>query len=138
MTPFPALVTPFPKILVINKRAANNKRNPPSVSDTPFRKIPFTNEEVPGCLNIETIGTINEAGIGAMKAGRALPSCFFISCFTVPVVPQSISLYVFSSDFTILIISSLYSIKINKVNPFLALTAPRPLAFFTNLSTIGE
>ena len=41
MTLFATLVTPFPKILFSNKGAANNKRNPPPVSVTPFPKDTF-------------------------------------------------------------------------------------------------
>ena len=41
--------------------------------------IPFTTE-IAGCTN--------EAAKGANKARRNQPSCFFISCFTVSVIPS--------------------------------------------------
>ena len=47
---------------------------------TPVSLIPFTTEEITGCTN--------EAAIGANKAPRNRPSCFFISCFTVSVTPS--------------------------------------------------
>ena len=94
MTPFPALVTPFPKI----------------------PKIPFlfTKEEATGATS------------EAAKAPRNPPSYFFISCFTVSVTP-SINTSKFSSDFMILIILSMQTNKMNKVNLFPALTAPTPV-----------
>ena len=69
---------------------------------------------------------------GANKAPRNLPSCFFILCFTVSVAP-SINTPESSNDFVILIISFLSSFKINKVNPFPALTASFSLIFVSNL-----
>ena len=53
-TPFPALVTLFPRTL-ITKGIANNGRNPslypfPALM-TPFPDIAFINEEATGCLN---------------------------------------------------------------------------------------
>ena len=74
---------------------------------------------------------------GANKAPRNLLYCFFISCFTVSVNP-SINTSKSSNDFMILIISFISSFKINKVNPFPALTAPFPLIFLTNLSIAFE
>ena len=53
-----------------------------------------------------------------------------ISCFPLSATP-SINIFESSSDFMILIISFISSFKINKVNPFLALTAPFP-PFFQN------
>ena len=128
----------FPKILFSNKCPSKTVRNPSSsFSLTPFPKVPFTNEEAASCFNENTIGAINEAAIGAIKTGRAPPSCFFISCSTVSVAP-SINRPEYSSDFLILLISSLSSIKIIKFNPFHALTAPRPLIFLSNLSNVEE
>ena len=49
MTPFPAFLTPFPK-------------------------IPFVNEEATGCINEEPIGAIKETAKVTIKAGRTLPS----------------------------------------------------------------
>ena len=57
---------------------------------------------------------------------------FVVSCFTVSVTP-SINTPESSNDFMILIISFISSFKINKVNPFPALTAPFPLIFLSNL-----
>ena len=48
---------------------------------------------------------------------------FFISLFTVSVIP-SINTFEYPNDFMILIISFISSFKIDKVNPFPALTAP--------------
>ena len=47
---------------------------------TPLPLIPFTTDEITGCSN--------EAVKGANKAGRNPPSCFFILCFTVLVMPS--------------------------------------------------
>ena len=41
---------------------------------------PFTTEEMTGCTN--------EAAKDTNKAGRSAPSCFFISYFTVSVMPS--------------------------------------------------
>ena len=46
---------------------------------TPLLQIHFPNEEITGCTN--------EASKGACKAGRNPPSSFFISYFTVSVIP---------------------------------------------------
>ena len=64
--------------------------------------IPFTNEEISGCTN--------EAAKGANKAPRSLPSCFFISCFTVSVTP-SINTPKSCNSFIILIILFLTSFE---------------------------
>ena len=133
LTPFPALVTPFRTTFVI-KGNANNRRNR---SSFPFPDIAFINEEATGCINEEAIGPINEATIGTIIAPRNLPSCFFISCFTVSVAP-SINRLDFFNDSTILIISSLSSFEMNQVNPFPSLTAPFPLIFLLNLSNTEE
>ena len=60
------------------------------------------------------------------------PSYSFISCFIVLVTP-SINTPESSDDFIILIISFISPFKINKVNPFPALTAPFPHIFLSNL-----
>ena len=99
------------------------QRNPPS---HPFPVVEFLNEEAVGCINEEAISAINEAAIGAIMAGRNLPSCFFIPCFTVLLAP-SINRPGFSNDSTILIISSISSFEINKGNP---LPGPCPDRFF--------
>ena len=57
---------------------------------------------------------------------------FFISSFTVSVTP-SINTPESSNDSMIIIILFISSFKINKVNPFPALTAPFPLTFLANL-----
>ena len=123
MYPLPALVNPFPDIASVIKSNANNGRNLPSYPIlalmAPFPDIAFMNKDATGCINQEAIGAINEAAIIAPKNP---PSCFFISCFTVSVVP-AIKRPGFSSDFTILMISSTSSFEMNKVNPFSALTA---------------
>ena len=36
----------------------------------------------------EITGSTNEAAKGANRAPRNLPSCFFVSCFTVSVTPS--------------------------------------------------
>ena len=91
---------------------------------TPLLLIHFTTEEITGCTN--------EAAKGANKVPRNLPSCFFISSFTVSVTP-SMNTPESSNDFIILIISFISLFEINKVNPFPALTAPFPLIFLSNL-----
>ena len=47
---------------------------------TPLPLIPFTTKEITGCTN--------EVAKGASKVPRNLPSCSFISCFTVSVTPS--------------------------------------------------
>ena len=65
---------------------------------TPLPVIPFTTEEITGCTN--------EAAKGADTVPRNPPSCFSISCFTVPLTP-SINTPESSSDLMSLIISFL-------------------------------
>ena len=103
----------------------------------PFPDIAFINEQVTGCTNEETIGAVNEAATGAIIAPKNTPSCFFISWFTVSV---TLSIYRpgFSSDSTILIIASISSFEMNKVDLFPAITAPFPLIFLSNLSNRDE
>ena len=129
--PLPAHLIPFPNTFII-KGSANNGRNPPSC---PVKK--FIKEEVVGCINEEAIGGISEAAIGAIIAGRNSPSYFFISHFTVSLAP-SINRPDFSNDSAILIILSISSFEINKLNPFLYLTAPCPVILFSNLSNTEE
>ena len=57
----PAVLTLFPKTLII-KGNGNNGRNTPFC---PFPNIPFINEESAGCINEEAIGATNEAVIDA-------------------------------------------------------------------------
>ena len=94
---------------------------------TPLPDIASISEEATGCINEEAVVAINEAAIGDIIAPRNPPS-FFISCFSVSTVP-SIKTPDFSSDYTILIISSISSFEINNVNRFPALTAPLALIF---------
>ena len=84
--------------------------------------IPFSTEEITGCTN--------EATNGGNEVPRDLPSCFFISCFTVSVT-QSINTPESFNDFMILI-SFISSFEIKKVNSFPALTAPFPPIFLSN------
>ena len=94
MTPLQALVTPLSKIPFNNEGAANNGRIPPSfLSWTPFPKIRFTNEEATGCVNEECRVAINEAAIGVIKAGTTPHLVFFITCFTISVDHQQISIF---------------------------------------------
>ena len=86
---------------------------------TPLPVIPF--EEITGCTN--------ETAKSANKAPRNLPSCFFVSCFTLSVNP-SINTHKSSNHFIILIKSFISSFETNKVNPFHAPTASFPLIFF--------
>ena len=112
--PLPALVTSFPRTFII-KSNVNNGRNPSSCL---FPVIAFINKEVTSCVNEEATGAINEAAIDTMS-------------FTVAVAP-SVNRPDFSFDSTILIILSISSFEMNKVNPFLA------LAFISNLSNTYE
>ena len=57
---------------------------------------------------------------------------FSISCFTVSISP-SINTPESTNDFMILIISFISSLEVNKVNPFIALTATVALIFLSNL-----
>ena len=105
--PLLALLTPFPRIFII-KSNTNNGRNPPSYL---FPVIAFINKEATGCINEEAIGAINEAATGVIIAPGNLPACFFfVSYFTVSVA-LSINRPDFSSDSTILIISSISSFE---------------------------
>ena len=133
LNPLPALVTSFPRASTI-KDEANNGRHSPFC---PFPDIVFINEETTGCINEEMINAINEAVRGVIIAPRNPPSCFLISCLIIPEVP-SINRPEFSSDSTILIISSISSFEMNKANTFPALTAPVPLVFLSNLSNTNE
>ena len=66
----------------------------------------------------------------ANKAPRN-PACFcFISSLTVSFA--SINMLESSNDFIILIISFIYLIEINKINPFPVLTVLFPLIFLSN------
>ena len=86
--------------------------------------IPFTAEEIIGCTN--------EAATGANKAPRNPSSCFFVSCFTVSVIP-SFNTFKFFNDFFILITSFISSVEIQKkVSPFSTLTAPFSAIFLSN------
>ena len=91
---------------------------------TPLPVIPVTIEEIIGCTT--------KAAKGANKAARNSPSCSFILCFTASVTP-SINTAESSNNFTILIISSISSLEMNKLNPFPALTTPFPLVLLSNL-----
>ena len=61
----------------------------------------------------------------------------YFSSFTVSVRP-SVDRPESSSDFKILIKLSISSLKMNQVNPFPALTAPRSLIFCSNLSIAAK
>ena len=61
-----------------------------------------------------------------------LVSYFFVSCFTVSVIP-SINTFESCNDFMILIISFISSLEKNKRNPFPVPATPFPLAFLSNL-----
>ena len=94
---------------------------------------PILNIKKMRCLkNVWMRHCTNKVIKGAKKARRNLPSCFFISCFTVSVTP-SIGTPESSNDFVILILSFISLFEINKVNPFPALTAPFPHIFLSNL-----
>ena len=64
-------------------------------------------------------------------------SYLFISCFTVSVFP-SINTPEFSGKVMILIISSITSFKMNKVNSFPSLTTPCALIFLSKLSATDK
>ena len=87
---------------------------------TPLPFIRFTTEKITGYTN--------EA---AKDTNKEVHLC--VSCFTVSVTP-SINTPKSSNDFMILIISFISSLKINKINPFLALATPFPPIFLSNLN----
>ena len=99
--------------------------------------IAFINEEATRFINEEAIGAVNEAAVGDIISPWNLPSCFFISSYTVSVAP-SINRLDFSGDSTILkpihYISFIWneydSFEMNSMNPFPVLTAPFPLSFY--------
>ena len=84
--------------------------------------ISFTTQE---------ITRYNEVANGVNKAQKNLPSCFFISCFTVSVTP-SIDIPKSSNDFITFKISFIFSFEISKLNPFPTLTVPFPVNFHSN------
>ena len=88
---------------------------------------------VSSCISEETIGAINEAVIGTEKS-TFLFSYFMFYYLTAP----SINRLDFSRDSNILIISSISSFDIRKLNPIPALRVSCPLYFLSNLSNIGE
>ena len=98
--------------------------------------IAFITEAI-SSINEEAPGAINEAAIGAIIATRSSPSSLFILCFTVSVAPLT-NRPNFSSDSTILTISPYLHSKINKVNPFPALTTLSLFTFISNLPNIDE
>ena len=108
-----------------------------SCSHISFSRYSMYQWEAIGWVNEKAIGIINEVAIGAIIAPRNQLSCFFISCFTIWVVP-SIIIPESSSNFTILIIWSISSFEMNKVNPFPALAASCLLIFLLNLSNTEE
>ena len=134
--PLLALVTPFPRTFII-KGNANNGRHPPSCSHYSFSSYSIYQWQSHRLYQWRSHDAINEASTGATIAGRNPPSCFFISCFTFSLAP-SINKPQFSSDSTILIISSKSSFNINKVSPPPALRGPYLLIFLSNLSNIDE
>ena len=69
------------------------------------------------------------------KAPRNWPSCFFIPCFTVSVIPTINAPESFNN---FIILSFLSSFEIKKVNLFPALTVPFPLIFLSNLFIIFD
>ena len=83
--------------------------------------MPFTTEEITSYTK--------KLAKGANKTPRKLLSSFLILSFTVSVTPSPES----SHGFVILIVSATSSFEINKVNPFPALTAPRPVILYLNL-----
>ena len=76
---------------------------------TSLRFIPFTTEDINGCTT--------EAAKGANNSEMYQPSCFFISCSTVSVIP-SINTFKSSNDFMNLIISFISSLEIIKSKSF--------------------
>ena len=102
-----------------------------------FPDIVFINEEPTGCINKKDLDAIIEVTVGAIRAPRNPPSCFFISSFNVSVTP-SISWPGFSSDSTILIVPFVSSSANDKLNPFPAYTTPFAVVFLSNLSTANE
>ena len=135
--PLPALLNPFPGTFPGTKNEGIPPSSPFSALMTSFPDIAFTSEEANGCINQEAIGAINEAAIRTIIASRNPPFCFSISCFTVSVAP-SINRPDFSSDSTTLIVSSISSFEMKKMNPIPVITAPFPLTFLSNLSKADE
>ena len=138
---FLSLGTPFPDIAFIIKDNDSDGGCPPSCR-LPALLTPFL---VTAFIKEEAIGAINEAAKDVIIAPKDLPSCSFISCFTVS-VPPSINKPDFFSDSTILIILSISSQEMNKLNPIPTLTAPapivaiapHPLIFLSNLPNTEE
>ena len=140
LSPFSALAAPFPRILVV-KGNANNGRSlhfcPFSILVTPLLDVASISLEATGCIGEAAIDDTNETAINAVIAPGNSPFCFFISCFTVSLA-SSINRPELYSDFTILIIASISSFEMNKVNPFPAPTARRSLIFLSKLSITDE
>ena len=96
---------------------------------TPLPVIPFTTEKIRGC----TIA----ADVGANIATWNPTSSFYVSCFTASVTP-SINTPESFKDFMILMISSLFSFEMNKVNLLPALTTLFPLILLSTLFFVFE
>ena len=86
--------------------------------------------------NEDATGAINKAALVAHKGTQNQPSCLFTLCFTIPVTPLIDTRESFSDSMT-LIISSIFSLEMNIVNPFPSLTAPFNIFFFNILSKLS-
>ena len=128
----PALLNPPRRILII-KDNANNGINalssPFPALMTSFLVIAVINEEATDLINQKAIGNINGAVTGTLIAPRNPCDRFFILCYTVSVAPL-INKPESSSDSTLLIILSISSSEMNEINYFPALTVPILLIFF--------
>ena len=94
--------------------------------------------EVNAAIEIQPVTVeTNEVAKGAKKNPRSPPSCFFMSCFTVSVIP-SINTPEYFNYFMIWLISFISSFEIKKLNTSPALTAPFPLILLSNLFVAFE
>ena len=123
---------PFLRNFVI-KGNANNRINPPFC----FFPALLTPLSVTVFINQGVTGAVTEASKCGIIAARNPLTCIFIWSFTISVAP-SINRPDFCNDSMILIILSIPSYEINKVNPLPALTTPSPLILFPSLSITFE
>ena len=99
------------------------------IIESPLPAISFTTEDTPGYTN--------EAAKGAQTAPTNPPFCFFISCFTVSVTP-SINTLESSSDFMILIISSIQLFEMNRMNPSFCSRGPFSIYTYFSFKLISD
>ena len=137
------LVPPFPRILII-KDNANMGRNSPTCSlPVLMNQIQHLSKKKTQAVSMKKpyMLSIKQPQVPSQPKENYLLVFFFFSfissSFTVSVA-QSINRSGFSSDSKVLVISSISSSEMYKVNPFPVLAAPCQLIFHSNLFNTDE